>query len=208
MNEDFKASPKSEKSVFNVIYEWVSPERQWSQKSRDWYVIYGTLFTIIIAALAILGEYIWIIAVIAFVFLWFVQAAIPPEETTHKITSLGVKTYGKLYRWTDIAHFWYSNKGEFILLNLDVYKGDLVTEGKIQRLSLIVSPKEQNETFTHLVKYADYGDLKEVQFNILTRIIYGTHVPVSFFLPEEIENGIDVEKNNEVEESELSPSEI
>lgn len=199
-----KSKINNKRRVFDVIYEWESLERQWTEKDRAWYVSYGTFFVVLIAAFAILQEYILILAIVAFIFLWFTQAAIPPETMTHQVTSLGIKTYGKLRRWSDINHFWFSIKGDFILLNLDILKGDLVSEGRMQRLSIIVSPEDQDEIFFTLIKFVNYGDQDEINFNILARILYGKYLPITTFLSDDIheaemENDIEDTDNKELE---------
>ena len=200
MVERLFTSIEEKRKAFDVLFQWDAPERNWEPRDRGWYVLYSAFFIVIIAALAILQKYILIIAVVAFVFLWFTQAAIPPEITTHRITSIGVKAYGKLYRWADIEHYWFSFKGDTAYLNLDVLTGDFVEEGRRQRISLIIDITDQEEIFFLLIRLVDYGDKDEVNYNILTQILHGKYVDINVFLPDDVpdqESFLNIEDSSE-----------
>ena len=170
------------KALFNKLFEWTEDERKWSQKDRLWYISYTLFFLLLIAISALLQSYFLMVAIIAFTFLWFIQAAIPPEKITNTVTSLGVKTYGKLFKWKNIKFFWFSFKGETYFLNLDIID-EVFTSGKrVHRLSLILDKSKLNELFNILVDYIEYGEQSEIHYNIITRALYGVHIDVATFL--------------------------
>ncbi len=180
-----KELEKPQPILFKKIYSWNAPERAWSEKPRAWYVLYSFFFVFIIAIVAILGQTFLILAIIAFIFLWFTQASIPPQIREHSITTIGIKTFEKMFKWSSIKHFWFSTKEGFIYLNLELVDNDPANEG-IKRLSLIVNDVDEFEIFNTLIKYIDYGDTKEIDYNILTRALHGKHKDVSKFLPENL----------------------
>lgn len=90
----FTALEKKE-NLIKELYSWEAPERFWRPKEKSWYVSYGTFFIVIIALFALLSEFIAIIAVLAFLFLWFVQGAIPPENTVFTISGLSITAFEK-----------------------------------------------------------------------------------------------------------------
>src|SRR5260221_4523155 len=67
------------------IYSWSVPERHWEPKDKAWYVIYAFFFLVIMVFLLMLGEYLLMLAVLAFLFLWFVQGSTPPLIVEHVI---------------------------------------------------------------------------------------------------------------------------
>jgi hypothetical protein len=167
-------------SLFQKLYEWESPERYWFPKTRSWVILYSLFFVLIIFIGVLLKEYIFIIAVIAFTFLWFIQGLIPPETRTHTITSLGVKTFDKLYRWRLIKHFWISEKNDTKFLHLEVVEDDNPTF--VKRLSLLLNPGDEIQIFDILIKFLDYGDKNEVGFNIFTEWLQGKYFEMTYFM--------------------------
>jgi len=172
---------------FQVLYKWTSPTRYWVRQDRSWYILYTFFFVVIIAILALMGEYVFIIGVIAFVFLWFVQAAIPPDNVEHVITSLGVKTFGKLYRWQDIQCFWFSSKNNVLILNLDIYSEIKRESSFKKRISLLLNEDDDKQIFQLLIKDINYGDKDEVGYNIFAHAIYGKFIDISTYLPKATE---------------------
>src|SRR5690606_31691562 len=129
-----------QESVFKKLHEWEAPERSWTPKTRSWYVTYSLFFALIVLIAAILREYILILAVIAFAFLWFVQGSIPPQIATYTITSIGIKAFEKLFRFRNIKHFWFSEKND-LFLNLEIVEDD--NPNFVKRVSLIIKPEDE-----------------------------------------------------------------
>ncbi len=171
-------------STFEVLYEWETPERYWIKREKAWFVTFSLFFLVIIFILAILSEFMLIMAVIAFAFLWFVQAVRPPEVMDIQITSIGVKAYDKLYKWKDIKHYWFSHNAGITYLNLEVINKKL-SQTKTQSLSLICSNEDFEKIFFVLIPHVDYGDKTEIGFNIFARFTRGRYIDISYFLPDE-----------------------
>ncbi len=176
------------KGPFEKLLEWTSDERIWNPKDRLWYVSYSIFFLVLIGLAALLEYYIVIIAILAFVFLWFTQAAVPPEKLTTQITSLGIKTYGKLFKWRNIKFYWFSIKEDRFLLNLDIVDEEFTSGDRVHRLSLIIFEKDMEKIFNNLVEYIEYGERNEVNYNIISRALHGKYLDITEFLPEDIAN--------------------
>jgi hypothetical protein len=79
--------------------------------------------------LAFLKEFLLIAVVVAFAFVSYVLAAIPPEETEHQLTNRGVRTGGRLYRWEELQRYWIANKfgSEMVVIQtIMVFPGQLL----------------------------------------------------------------------------------
>ena len=188
----------SSDSLFTKLFEWESPERHWLPKEKSWYVTYSLFFVLLILVSVLIGEYILVVAIIAFAFLWFVQGSTPPSMVQHTITTLGVKTYDKLYKWKNIKHYWFSESKSGKLLNLEI-----VDDNKpdfVKRLSLVLNKGDDVSVFTAMNKFADYGDKDEIGFNILDQLTHGKHVPLDSYLQEKdskpLEISLDKEASN------------
>lgn len=171
--------------MFERLFTWQSPERAWEPKERQWYVLYSLFFVLIILITIILSEYLLTLAIIAFVFLWFTHASIPPDTVEHTVTSLGIKTFDKLYKWNQIKHYWFSIKENVHYLHLDIIE-NLDKPDFMRRLSLIISTEDEEDLFFLLLERVDYGDKDEISFNILTKILHGNHIDISKYLPDEM----------------------
>ncbi len=175
---------KKKNSPFEKLFEWRSDERMWSPKDRAWYISYSLFFLVFIAMAALLEAYILMVAIIAFVFLWFTQAAVPPEKVTNTITSLGIKTYDKLFKWRKIKYFWFSYKRDVFFLNLDIVDEAFTSGNRVHRLALIIEEDKLEEVFNILVEFIEYPNKAEITYNFITQALNGTYLDVTHFLPD------------------------
>lgn len=170
------------KNPIRYLYSWKSQERYWKEKGRSWYVIYSFFFTVIIALLALIGEWVLIIAILGFAFLWFVQASVEPPIVEHVVSSVGIKTFNKLYKWQEIKCFWFSTKKEETILNLDLLNEEKPDSLFRRRLCLLINREDEKKLFELMYDYLDYGDPEEVGVNLLTQLIYGSYVDIENFM--------------------------
>lgn len=171
---------------FKKVYSWTSPERHWVKKDRAWYLTYSFFFVVLIAFLALLSEYIYILAVLAFAFLWFAQAATPPQMVEHTITSLGIRTQETFFKWSNIKHFWFSEKSNILYLNLETIEDK--NPNLVKRVSLLLNPGQDEEIFNILIKFIDYGSKQDIGYNILLQVLQGEYFDSSKYLAEDPNN--------------------
>src|SRR3990170_6554209 len=93
-----------------VLLTWKAPVRPYKKRDREYYTTIAAIAFLVLIVLAFLREFLLIVVVIAFAFVSYVFAAIPPEETEHQLTSRGVRSADKLYRWADLRRYWLSEK--------------------------------------------------------------------------------------------------
>jgi hypothetical protein len=180
MNTGLFTKLEEDKNVFKNLYTWAAPERYWEKKDKAWYVGYSLVFVLIILVLAVLGEFIMILGVLAFMFLWFAQAYIPPRIVEHSITTIGIRAYEKLYKWSEINNFWFSRKNGVVLLHLE----QPIENSKVTtRVTLIIDDENEDEqVFEILMRFIEYGRKDEVGYNILARIINGEYIEIEKYM--------------------------
>jgi len=177
-----------EETAFKTLYTWESPDRIWEEKDKFWYSSYTLFFVVTVAISLILGYYLLAVAIIAFAFLWFLQANTKPVTIQVKITTTGIRIDEFLIRWREIKHFWFSFKNNHILLQIDYQKESY--KELVNRTSIIVNNSNIQNIYKILVKYVDYGDKQEISYNILTKIVYGEYIAESEFESKDIiQNG-------------------
>jgi hypothetical protein len=179
-----KIKKSSKNPPIKKLFEWEAPERAWKFRDRSWYISYGFFFLVIIALAALLEEYFLIVALIAFIFLWFIQATIPPEIVKHELTSMGIKTYGNLFKWKSIQYFWFSRKDSFTLLHLDIIDKAFTSGDRVHRLTLLINEEDLDRIFEVLSRYIDYGSKEETSYNLFARLLHGPYIDISNFISE------------------------
>lgn len=179
----FTTLEKPNKDRYATLFTWQSRERYWTPKDRSWYVMYASFFVLLIAFAAILQEFILIIAIVAFVFLWFIQASIPPGILVHSVTKIGIKTFGKLFKWKQIRHFWFSEKHGVKYLHLELSE-DLYEALPYKRLTMLCENDEDYQLFDLLIGEVDYGDKDEIGYSFLTAITNGKHIDLKEYMPD------------------------
>jgi hypothetical protein len=179
----FTTLEKPNKDRYAALYTWQSRERYWTPKDRAWYVMYASFFVLLIAFAAMLQEFVLIIAIVAFVFLWFIQASIPPGILVHSVTKIGLKSYGKLFKWNQIRHFWFSEKHGVKYLHLELSE-DLYEALPYKRLTMLCENDEDYQLFDLLIGEVDYGDKDEIGYSFLTSITNGKHIDLKEYMPD------------------------
>jgi hypothetical protein len=182
-----RTEPKTEPELFKVRksraidleFTWTVPERQWEPKTQVWYLSYAALFLLLILIAAKLGYPILIVALIAFMFLWFIQGTMKPWMITHKITTRGLYTNGQLYHWEDIETFWFGQKKKQLFLYFDLKK-----DMKESRLVLLVKEGDDEKIFDILMPKLKYADPQAAGYNIFAQMIYGKYLPIAHYLPD------------------------
>jgi len=175
----------TEDNPFKKIYSWISPERHWTEKARSWYISYSLFFIVLIAFMALIGEYLFILVILSFVFLWFVQGATPPHDVEHTITSLGIRTFDTFFKWKNIRHFWFSKKAGIVYLQLETFED--AKPDFIKRISLLMKDGDDPKLFNLLVQFIDYGDKKEVGYSIILNLLNGEYFDQNRYLEDDTE---------------------
>jgi hypothetical protein len=98
----------------------------------------------------------WLAAAVAWAafFLFFALSRIPPEKTSHKITTQGIISFGHTFLWQELGPFWFTTRGENILLHIS--QRSLFTH-----LILVIAKSDQEKVQEILAQYLPYIELPE-----------------------------------------------
>ena len=130
-----------------TLLEWESAVRPFKKRSREYFTTLGAIVLLLAIILIFLKEWFLILVVIALSFMVYVMGTIPPQSTTHKITNRGVVTGDRNYLWVELERFWFTQKWEQKVLNID-------TAGLFSgRLMLLVNPADEAKIKTLLSEY-------------------------------------------------------
>ncbi|OGY17970.1 MAG: hypothetical protein A2900_00745 [Candidatus Chisholmbacteria bacterium RIFCSPLOWO2_01_FULL_50_28] len=156
--------PTGEVGEERIFYRWKAPVRPFKKRDREYYTTIAAIAFLIIIILGFLREFLLIAVVVAFAFVSYVLAAVKPEETEHQLTSRGIRTANKLYRWSDLRRYWFSEKyGQAMVMiqTVVLFPGQLLMllsgtdKEKVRKILNERLPYEQPEQ-TFLDKSADW----------------------------------------------------
>ena len=107
------SSPEEE-----VFAEWKSPSRLFKKRDREYFINIGAIVFLLSVILVFAREFALIATVLSVVFFIYVLSTVPPEDVKHRITSLGIDSAGRFYRWEEFADFWFEEQWGQVLLVL------------------------------------------------------------------------------------------
>lgn len=136
-----------------TLLSWVAPSRPFRKKDRSYYITIAIIVALLILISLLAKEIILIGVLLAFTFVVYVLAFIPPEDIEYKISTQGVTIGDHFYFWTDLDSFWFSQKEGcqivHILTNLH-FPGQLL---------LMLGDKSENEVKNVLAKYLPFSEI-------------------------------------------------
>ena len=139
-----KLTPATEETTVDekALLTWRSAERLFKQRGKEFYstiIVLGVLISVI---LFFIEGVMPALVVWAVIFVIWATGKTPPAESEHQITSWGIRTAGKLYRFSEMTVFWLEEKWDKTVLRvlLLTFPGQLVLlvnredEAKIKKM--------------------------------------------------------------------------
>jgi hypothetical protein len=93
-----------------VLLIWKAPARAFKERSREYFTTIGAIVLLVAIILIFIREFLLVAVILAFAFVAYVLASVKPEEVEHTITTRGIRTGGKFYRWDTLGRFWFEDK--------------------------------------------------------------------------------------------------
>lgn len=115
---DKPLAPKiSEAGEVKTLLTWHGPSRPFRQKGHLYYRTVAILAVLLILIALLAHEFLLVGTILAFIFVTYVLAFIPPSDTDYKISTQGVTIGDHFYFWHSLGAFWFKEKeGQKILL--------------------------------------------------------------------------------------------
>ncbi|MBD3362778.1 hypothetical protein GF362_03595 [Candidatus Dojkabacteria bacterium] len=167
-----KAKEDEKKPIYN-LYSWKAPDRIVVEHSKTWYTIVVTIAVIGIFYALLTYNFLFILAILAIIFLIYAINVVPPLEMQNHITNKGVRVGDELYLWKDIDYFWVTERHDQLLLNIELknYGG---------RVILLVGEADINKILVEMVKHEDYREPKGLA-SLISRLVEGKHKKLTEF---------------------------
>ena len=118
------------------IFSWYAATRPFKKRNRQYFTTIGTIVLLISLILFFAGQFLPVAVVLAVGFLTYIMATIPPHDVLYKITSYGIRVDDNIYYWDEMGRFWFSQKYEDKLLNVEIARFP-------QRITLVINKEEE-----------------------------------------------------------------
>ena len=100
-----------------VLLSWKSPSHPFKKRNKIFYQTVAALTFLLVVIVFFLREFMLIGVILSITFVVYAISSVPPVEVEHKITPLGLENAGRLFRWIELAAFWFEEKwGQKILV--------------------------------------------------------------------------------------------
>lgn len=140
-----------------TLFTWSAPARPFKRKNREYYTTVGAIVILLSIILMFAREFLLIGVVLAMAFVAYVLSTVEPEPTEHEISTRGVRTGGKFFRWSMLGRFWFKEKyGQQMLLietflpfprQLIMLLGDTKQEDMVKLLKRYLLHETPEKTF-------------------------------------------------------------
>lgn len=102
-----------------VLLAWQSPARVFVPKDEKYVRTVVLTLVAIGVVLVFLRQFLLYAVFLALAFVSYVLRSVPPEAVDHKITEHGLTSGHHSYLWKELKDFWFTVKGDFLILNID-----------------------------------------------------------------------------------------
>lgn len=130
-----------------VLVVWDAPSRPYKKRDKEFYTTIGIIVFLLSIILFFAGQFLLIAVIFAFAFLSYVLASIPPENSTHAITTYGVRSGDMLYHWGELGRFWFTEQLGQKVLNIEYF------HRIIGRLVFLLGDMNEEEMKSVLIPY-------------------------------------------------------
>ncbi len=111
-----------------TLLAWRSAERLFKARSKEFYSTIIVLAVLMSVIMFFIEGVMPVLVIWAFVFVVYATTKTPPAEADHELSTWGIRTGGKLYRFSGMILFWIEEKwGKSVLrVILSSFPGQLI----------------------------------------------------------------------------------
>ncbi len=135
------------KEPIKTLFAWQALSRPHKQYSREVYTTAASIIFLLCVILIFLKEFMLIVAILAFGFLFYALSSVVPEEIEYKITNRGLAIMDKKYPWEQLGRYWIEKKWAHQVLYIENYLGLPL------RLMLVINPEDKDKIIQLLDRY-------------------------------------------------------
>ncbi len=116
-NETDEFHPKiAEAGEVKTLIEWEAPSRPFRKKDRSYYTTVAIIVILLILIAFLASEFLLIGVILAFAFVAYALAFVPPGDMKYKISTQGITVGEHFYFWHELESFWFKvSEGQEVL---------------------------------------------------------------------------------------------
>lgn len=118
------------------VLEWTAPSRPFKKHNKKYFSTVAVIALLISLILGFAGQLVAVTVVIAMSFVIYALSVVPPQDSTYKITTYGIRIDEALYYWEEMGYFWFGKKQQQQLLYIEVARFP-------GRLTILLGDQEQ-----------------------------------------------------------------
>jgi len=150
MDQSSKKRTANEEVLFA---EWTAPARLFKKRDREYFVNIAAIVFLLSVILVFAREFVLIATMLSIVFLVYVLSTVPPEDVKHRITSLGIESAGRFYRWEQLADFWFEEQwGQHVM----IVRPYLTTQ-----LIILLGSQEQKKVQEYVARHIPFREVPQ-----------------------------------------------
>ena len=155
---------KSEQNESKTLLSWTAPSRPYRKKNKRYYFTTAIIIILLVLIAFVIGHFLLIATLLAFSFVVYVLAFVPPENIDYKISSSGITIGERFYLWKELDSFWFKEKeGHEVMI--------VKTKLKFPAQLLLVLDNDQERVKKIVVKYLPFYEIPRT--SLLDRWIEG-----------------------------------
>lgn len=117
MPDDLKKFLSDKPDLNQILFSWKSPSHPYKKRGKLFYQTVASFTFLLVVIVFFLHEFLLIGVILSVAFVTYAVYSVPPIEIEHKITPLGFENAGRLFRWMELASFWFEDKlGDEVLV--------------------------------------------------------------------------------------------
>ncbi len=136
-----------------TLLSWEAPSRPYRKRDRSYYTTLAIIVLLLILIAFLAQEFLLIGVLLAFTFVSYVLAFIPPHDINYKISTQGITIGTNFYFWHELESFWLKQKEGvdvvFIQTNLR-FPGQLV---------LVLGSQDQSEVKKIIARFLSFHEI-------------------------------------------------
>lgn len=119
--EDEKEQEVLVDSVEKDWFTWVTPERSFKKRDKDFWVTAIAILVLVAVILIFIKEFFLIVTLGAILFLAYVLSTVPPEPISAKLTNRAVYFGEMKYPWDILENFWFKKSLDSETINFGTW---------------------------------------------------------------------------------------
>ena len=136
-----------------TLLSWQGPGRPFEKKSKTYFAS-GLLIALLIEIILFLfSQYMLMLVVVAFIFMAFVLASIPPRDFRYKISTEGITVEDHFYLWQELYDFYFKKMHGVNVLHVRTH---FLIPGELTITLGDISPEHVKKIMLPYLPYREY----------------------------------------------------